>query len=328
MRIFPTWLACAALLGVDTGVSRCQDQKSAASDTDRPEAVHVGYSGGLFPTISRKDISVAVELWATQMAADQGRPMTPRITFYDDFESLIASVESGKTEVVSITSVEYLASTDRIPLEPFVVGVMGDRTEEEYVLLTNRMNRVASLSDLQGRKLIVDGGRRGKPLLMVWLETLLLRNNLGTIGSFFSRIRSADKTSQAVLAVFFGQADACLVTRRLYATSVELNPQLGKDLMVLEASPGLLPGMICFSANANESIREAMKEGIFAMSSDPRGMQILTVFGLDGFAPFAPLHLEATRQLIREHGERILQRESRPETSSGSDSSNGSGRED
>ncbi|MDP6779977.1 MAG: PhnD/SsuA/transferrin family substrate-binding protein [Candidatus Latescibacteria bacterium] len=295
--------ASLSVLAVVLAVGNCPGQ-APIPPGKTPEVIRVGYSGGLFPTVSRKDIQVAVELWAKQMTADLGRPVSPKILFYDDLQSLLASLAAGNLDVASMTSVEYLASANRPPLEPFVVGTVNGRTEEEYVLLTHQSRTGISLSDLRGRKLIVEGGRQGNPLMLIWLEALLLRDGLGTIDAFFGGVEKADKTSQAVMAVFFGRADACLVTRRLYATAVELNPQLGKDLVLLVQSPGLLSGVVCFPASVAECKREIMEDGIFAMSTNPKGRQILTIFGLDGFAPYEPVHLEATRRLVREHTER------------------------
>ena len=51
------------------------------------------------------------------------------------------------------------------------------------------------------------------------------------------------KPSQAILPVFFKQAEAALVTRATFDTAVELNPQLGAALRTLSRSPQLIPAV-------------------------------------------------------------------------------------
>ena len=64
-------------------------------------------------------------------------------------------------------------------------------------------------------------------------------------------VREVEKTSPAILAVLFGQADVALVRRQAFETMVELNPQLETDLEVVANSPDYLPTVTCFLSNTD-----------------------------------------------------------------------------
>ena len=57
-------------------------------------------------------------------------------------------------------------------------------------------------------------------------------------------MKLVDHASQAVLPVFFRQADACLMPRWSYDTMVELNPQVKDQAIILALSPLLARGAL------------------------------------------------------------------------------------
>lgn len=61
-----------------------------------------------------------------------------------------------------------------------------------------------------------------------WLDGLLAAEGRGPMGSFFGPAAWETKFSQSVLPVFFGNAEACLTSRRGFETMGEMNPQVGK----------------------------------------------------------------------------------------------------
>jgi hypothetical protein len=77
---------------------------------------------------------------------------------------------------------------------------------------------------------------------LLWLDTQLLRQQLPPSHSFFRSVKLVENASQAVLPVFFRQADACLLPRWSYDTMVELNPQVKEQTTILVHSPLLARG--------------------------------------------------------------------------------------
>ena len=123
--------------------------------------------------------------------------------------------------------------------------VINGRSTEEYVLLVHRDGPIKEIGDLQGRSLVwIDNPRAC--LAPIWLDTLLAQQGLGPADQFFGKMTPTKKTSQAVLPVFFRQADVCLTMRSGFQTAAELNPQVGRQLRVLATSPELVNQIFCY----------------------------------------------------------------------------------
>ena len=72
------------------------------------------------------------------------------------------------------------------------------------------------------------------------LSVALAKEGLGAAATVLGRFSRSTKATQAVLPVFFGQADACIASRRTMETMTELNPQLAKKLRVLLEAPKMV----------------------------------------------------------------------------------------
>ena len=122
----------------------------------------------------------------------------------------------------------------------------------------------------------------------MWLDNCPMKAGLLSHESFFCIITEAPKTANAVLPVFFGQADACLVLERLFDTIAELNPQLRNELVTLANSPPLLMSLTCFTPACSPRMKQRTLVFGERMHHTPKGKQILTLFGLDRAVIFQP----------------------------------------
>jgi phosphonate transport system substrate-binding protein len=82
---------------------------------------------------------------------------------------------------------------------------------------------------------------------------------------------------------------------------VELNPQLGRQLRVLERSPGFVTGILAVRKDIHNPRRDAMVETLQEMHTDPKGRQLLTLFRCNRLVPFVAEHLASVEKVLREH---------------------------
>ncbi|MGB3111413.1 MAG: PhnD/SsuA/transferrin family substrate-binding protein, partial [Candidatus Omnitrophota bacterium] len=191
---------------------------------------------------------------------------------------------------------------DKAPLEVSMATVSGGEVEQKFILLVRKDKGIKRLSQLKGKKLLVETGGRGD-IGLLWLNTTLLKDRLPESGELFSNIKRATKASQAVLPVFFGQADACIVTRGSFRTAAELNPQLGGELDVLAESPPYLVSVACFREGYDEKYKKIIMDTSLKLHEDPKGKQILTLFRVDKIVLFDPTYFNSIKELINEYNE-------------------------
>jgi hypothetical protein len=115
-------------------------------------------------------------------------------------------------------------------------------------------------------------------LAPVWLGELLAANNLPRMDLFFSNQLLRDNVAQVVLPVFFRRMDAACLARKHFETAVEMNPQLGRDLLALAISPKLVPITLSFQKNCKPADKELLIGAISRMSTLTAGQQIVALY--------------------------------------------------
>ena len=183
---------------------------------------------------------------------------------------------------------------------------MNGRSTEEYLLLVHRDGPIKEIGDLQGRSLVWLEHPRAC-LAPVWLDTLLAQGGLGPADQFFGKMTPTKKASQAVLSVFFRQADVSLTTRNGFQMAAELNPQVGQQLRVLASSPEFVHHVYRFRPDYPADNLKQVLAAMSTMHQTPSGQQMQTVFKVDRLEEAVP-HLSGQRPRIAGHTRAALRR--------------------
>lgn len=265
-----------------------------------------GYLGVGFPRyilfdVDIKDAQVAMELWANELSKMNKLPLKTRSIIIRDLPSLVTGLRNKEIDVIGLPSLDYLKIKDEVNLVPALGTVLGGRHGEEYVLVTRSNKASGSLKKLENNKLVFQRDRFVGNVPLMWLDTLLIKKGLPDSKHFFADIKTVNKVSQAVLPVFFKQMDACLVTRRGFDTMAELNPQLGKELTILDTSPIYVLGIVVFRKDFNEEYRKRIIKTALDFRKLASGKQMLTLFRVDDFFLFHNSDLDTLRELLNEY---------------------------
>ncbi len=79
---------------------------------------------------------------------------------------------------------------------------------------------------------------------------------------------------------------------------VQLNPQVGKDLVPLVTSPELLPGLLCVRRGQIAQIKKEILDALLDLHSDPKGQQVCMLFGVERLARYTESDLQGARALM------------------------------
>ena len=272
---------------------------AATGASAAPYQLRFGYlSNGSLGDAAEKDAAAALSIWGKEISSDYTDNITPRAVGFPKPAELAAATLSGEVTLMLMDSYYYLTLKSCASIPPTVVQSSNGTSTVAYVVLVRRKAGIHSLAQLS-RRTIEIGNRTSQILPAVWLDTALHQNKLPAARGFFRSARNAANASKAMLDVFFGSADACVVTTRAFAQATELNPQLGQQLQVLKTSGRYLEQVACISPRAPQSIRKTILAGAFSLHRKPRGRQILALFGNQRVVPYQPAVLNETRSLIR-----------------------------
>lgn len=273
---------------------------AVAADEQEPLTIRFGVASDIFFDVDAKDAQAALDVWVRQIGTDLKRPLRTSGHVLSDAEALTAAIGREALEVVGLPSLEYLRLRDRLPIVPALVGSPRSGPQDEHVLLVRRDAGISEVKALVGKGLIVQSGSVGV-MAQAWLDILLARHGAPPATRFFGSIKQASKASQAVLPLFFRQVHAAVVTQTSYATLVELNPQLGREIVSLAHSPKLLMTVMCFHRKADEEVRRVVIQSALALEHSAAGRQVLLLFKIARVIPFEPAYLEGVATLFRDH---------------------------
>ncbi len=255
----------------------------AALPSDEPELpVRLGISESQMAEVNLNDARAAMQIWVNTMTNDLKIPIDHGGKLVYTSREILEGVRKQELDAVAISILEYRTVADLLDSSQ-IVSNAGAAGLDQYVILVRRNGPVQRLSDLRGRQL-----RMLKVPKMCaaapWLLTLLDGRHLGIAEQFFGAVTTDAKASQVVLPVFFGKADACLTLKRSFDTMCELNPQVARDLSVLEISPTMVVGFFVFRKNYHSVNREKLIRALSGLRANPAGRQLNTLFQFNELA--------------------------------------------
>jgi len=281
----------------------CQFAQSSFADGHKdPLVVGIGYPSNFFNDVDQRDAQVALELWTEQVSTSMGTPLSPRSFFYDSLPDLVTAFREHEIEVATMGVVDFLEARSLVSIEPFLVAESNGQAGDRFLLVCHRKKKIESIRQMRGFRLAIETGRVSNPLPLLWLDTLLMENDLGSKESFFSELPRIGKSSKVVLPVFFERTDACLVTERGFESITEMNPQVGEELVIISRSPRLVRALTVIRTDCDQRIRKTFREGALQLDRYPKGRQILTIFRQSRIVAFRPEHLSGARSIVQKLG--------------------------
>jgi len=265
-------------LALMLGASPWWPARLAAAEGGAP--VRFAISESLVMDVNINDARAAMVIWIKRMMADLNVVIEYSPKVFDSSEEILRRARSGQLDAVALNVVEYRQIAD--VLDPSqIIAEASAGGPEQYLLLAKRTSGIQHLGDLRRRRLMTLKG----PKMCVadaWLYTLLEEAHLGPSEPFFASVTTDAKVSRVVLPVFFGQADACLTSKRGFDTMCELNPQVAKELTVIESSPAMVVTFYTFHKNYHGASRDRFANVYSGLPSSAAGRQLATLFQFDG----------------------------------------------
>lgn len=263
----------------------------------RPGApLHLAFTPASVNGVSPADLEASMSVWVQALARHRGIVIQATTTIVEDLGDLSRRMAAGHFSLVTMTTEQFW----RLDVRSFgtvLVGARRDRVGQEVLLLARADAAGRGLAGLRGASLVAlttGGDAMARP----WLEATLLEQGLGEAARHFGTIDLVTKPSRAVLPVFFGQRDACLLTRGAYETMVELNPQVGRALAVVASSPTLQHSVILLDRRHDPAFRPMVLEALLTLHETARGQQVLSLFGRERLVEAAPETLRHTLDVL------------------------------
>ena len=273
------------------------ESAAAAVEAGDFPPLRFGFSRNILDAVNESDGRAALRMHAETIAKSDRIAIIADLPLLDGVPAIRQALETGQVDLLTLTAGEYLALPPGAVTGPFIAAANKGKFEEQYLLVVRNDRNIHGLSGLKGSHVLIQQGGRAA-LSSVWLEVLAMDAGLGPLTTAFANVTAVGKPSRLVLPVFFGQADACVVTQRSFEVMKELNPQLGRQLSVIARSVPVVPSLLCFRAGVSPQLRERYVNVARKMQTTVSGLQLLTIFQSDSLAVLPPESLESARALL------------------------------
>lgn len=270
--------------------------RPASAQAEDPFTLNMGVLLTDYGEYSRSDLEISMRFWVEEVSRDYGVPSNSH--FYTDADLMQRDFVAGHVNMIALSAV---AAVRHFPIEELSAGITATAEQPDHLLLVVRKGSgIAKLGDLVGKRTTII---HNDPTSLLYLETLSLRA-FGERGeTAFAAVNEEKRSSLVINQLFFGRTEAALVYRNSLTTAIDLNPQVGERLQVLEeyTLPLRCRNLSFLSKRLGESDRDRIIQVALEVANHPRGRQILQLFNAERVSVATPEDLLPVRRLLQEN---------------------------
>lgn len=220
------------------------------------------------------DVKVGLQVWAEELGKTFGYRIL--VSTYSDLGELKNAVDANKIHIVNATGME-LAELFQ-PGE--IQGGYAKRNfgaDEGLVLVVSAASGISRFADLKGKRLVRLSNDR---LAEVYLNTQC-RKAFGSTCQDALTLGEEKREIQLAHAVFFGKADAALISMATLKTARDLNPQVSQKLREIGSwrTKALVFGML--TSHADDKLKAIIVNSSDEVFMTARGRQMFNLFKTD-----------------------------------------------
>jgi phosphonate transport system substrate-binding protein len=273
--------------------------QSPYNDTDKDiNYFQVGFSANIFKGVYLKDATAAAKVLTEFFLKKYKRTwkVKPHEVF-SNINELEIILKKQEFEVLVMHPSEYVQVEDLDLLEPIAISLRNGSPYDSYLLLAHKDSKLKKIEDLKGKSILISSQPGNK--VELWVDYLLKQRKLERKEKFFSKLQFIDKPLATILPIFFKNEDACIVDESSYKTVIELNPQIGENLITMEVSQPLAIGLVTIRKSIlNPQVKAEIKEAFLDLHKYVESRQYLTIFRIGKVIEFSKEYLRSTYALL------------------------------
>ena len=271
-------------------------QVSPAQAATQQEPLKLGFYLPAIRDANLADMKISLGIWVTEISKPFG--LTVTTTTYADIATMRQALDRAEMNLFSGPGMEL---AEVFTPEEIRSGYArrNKSVEEGIVLLVSNTSGIKRFADLRNKRLSRLSNDR---LSDIFLEVQCIKT-AGMACRDFLQMKEEKRDIQSVYNVFFGRADAALVSLATLRTANELNPQVGQRLHLLLdwKAKALMFGIM--TRHTQDSYRTLILNSVTESMKTPRGRQILELFKTDYLEPVDAEALQPYWALLREYNE-------------------------
>ena len=167
-------------------------------------------------------IRTALNRWAAVLTPSSNFKIGSKVV--TDQKRWAESLDSAAFDLYGLYAYQYLEMEASAVLRPALITTADNGPMSTFLLISRTGEKITSVGDLRGKKIVVDTGGFGE-LPLTWLITKLA--TVATLAEVptYADVSPVQTPARALLPVYFGKADACIVTRSAFTKRDSSQPR-------------------------------------------------------------------------------------------------------
>ena len=194
---------------------------------------------------------------------DYDLPSSPNenLTGAESWEELVQQIQLGETDLFPIQGYELVLHEVDLNIKPLLLGTRNEASQTQFMLLAYSP-LIQNMDQLKDRTVLVHRDGCGD-LVDYWLNDTISKGT-GVLRKNFAHYQTVTTPREAMLPVFFGEAEACVVSVAAYKSVVSQNPaQIVQKLTQLSISEKLPTQIVaCKRTLPLETQRQVLEEAL------------------------------------------------------------------
>lgn len=244
------------------------------------DKINIAYLKEGLKDLNKAEKLIALQMWSEDVARINHVPA--EIRSYDSMSELLSDIQLKQIHFALMNTGNYLMYQKQ--LLPFLSSDIYAtlRTEEIYesfIVLVNKKSSINALDDLKNKRFSIV---EDYIIQHRYLEYLTKNINRQSPAQYFKLLKTRPSENQALLDVFFGVSDGCIVAQHFYKMAIELNPTLADQLnVIINSGPVFIPAILIAFNYDTENIREKFGKNLLDAQFTARGREILDLFKIN-----------------------------------------------
>ncbi|MES9861078.1 MAG: PhnD/SsuA/transferrin family substrate-binding protein [Candidatus Thiodiazotropha sp. LLP2] len=268
---------------------------SLVTGSERNATILAGVSKDTLYDMSVADAKIAFTLVLNDILKESGEFVALGV-FQNKLE-VEEKLLKGDLDAVFTNTLQYLELEEHLNSNGAYIIQHGPNIKPKFYLITRRNTGRGSLDELRGKIISIP---KGYAVGNMFLDVLLMRQNYPASKRFFSEIREASDSNSSLVNLFFGKVDAALVTDFSYEVACELNPQMRKQLSIVQVSEPLIHQVVAVREDFSESKLDKIEPYFLNAQRSPNLAQSMNLFRITAIKKLTGNYLTEVRKLRQE----------------------------
>lgn len=276
---------------------------------DNQIKINLVISNDIIGDVNKADAKSAMEFWFSGMMNEvskkgetsQNVTISPNIVA--SLDEIKERINNKSADIIGLFTIDYIKFISELPITPIFIIQKNLKPGVKYILVVNKNSKIKSLSDLNSKKILTSFNRENE-ITEKWLYVEMKKEKIIDPYRIIDNFIKTKKPTKRLFQVFLGNADGCIISESQYESMCELNPQLKRQLEILQESPNFLTEIYFMNNNSQKEVLADIKSNTQELNATMNGSQVLKLFQAYKISNFEQKHLEileALKTLFKEY---------------------------